>query len=210
MQFQRNFKKVTGSTRNNSSLPIKHKSKGLGLYKFPLVDEVPPGYYISRIMHAEDVVTKTGKNAVEVCYKLEPSHQCYQRVNKLLPKYNKNKYYYIKQRYVCNTTPYEDFVDSVSCVIDCDENGEFTTNDVIGIEEYVSLSYQSYSNIGGLDTRSPVFYDDIADPRYINTSKQTEPEVNEQDAPKTQPTESKTDYTDDDFDDFLDDDDGWI
>lgn len=159
VQIKRNIKKTSAVKRDVSIKPRKHKSNGFGKYQYPICGVVPAGYYVTRIMHAEDVVNNQGKDASVIYYKLEPFQQCYQRIFELLPNGYQEKYYYIKQQYVFGSKFYNEFVESMTDALYAEDG--FDIEDTIGVEEYVELSYKDYSDIGGFDSRYPVCYDDL-------------------------------------------------
>lgn len=158
--MNRNIKKAYA---DKSSMSKKHpktiKSNGLGMYKFPLIDEVPPGKYISRIMDVQETVTRRGEQAIAVFYKLESVVQCYKRVRGLLPDGYKKTYYHIKQVYPKDGQFFEDFSDAMSCELFGVEGYEVNIEDIIDIEEVIELSYADYCRIGGISKRDSVNYD---------------------------------------------------
>ena len=173
----------------NSQNTVKtFKSNGYGKYKFPTYDEVPAGHYFSKIIAVKETITKTGKNAIEVYYKIKNFSTCYQVVNGILPPTTDIPKYYIKQVYPKDTTYYAMFVDSMAEALDIGD-GEFTLNDIIGVTEYVNLSYDKY-DIGGFSERIPFEVED-----FIKLKK----DEHDEDV-----------YNEETYDDYHYDDDGYI
>lgn len=161
---------------NNQSFVLK--SKGFSKYKFPNFDDVPAGYYISRVMEIHHSKTAKGEPAIEIFYKLEPAWQCQKRINKKLPPDYDEKFYYIKQKHAEDKDPYNDFVDAMSLALYGVVGKKFDISEAIGVEEYVGLSYQGNNTIGGFDMRKPIFFEDIVE--CIEDSEENNPDFDEE------------------------------
>ena len=190
MEISRNIKKLTPkTTQTNYATPPGDKKHRLGKYRFPMIDEVPSGYYMSRIMHARNVRTKSGKDAVELFYKMLPLNYCYQIVNNIIPEDPKIKPFFVRQRYPKDSMYYEEFEYAMFEALDADADYELDLNDIIGLEERINLTYASDTAFGGIKDRVVCSMDDL---------------VNEQD-------EEEITHTDEDeyaYDEY--DDDGYI
>lgn len=148
-----NINRNSTMKRNSPSLT----SNGYSKYRFPVYDEVPSGQYFSKVKSAEYTTTKAGKPAIEVRYIMKDFNTCYKIYKGFVPENEKNPPFYIKQRYPQNTQYYEAFVDSMSEAL---EKESFALNEVIGVTEYVVLSYDK-SDIGGFSERYPFDEEDF-------------------------------------------------
>ena len=164
MYVKRNIKiggKVKGPTKIVEPLvrrnPRRFKSQGLGKYKFPIYDDIPAGDYYSKITSIKETITKSGKEAVEVFYEIKDGTTCYKIANGILPEDAENKPYYIKQVYPEGTQYYDDFVDSMAEAL---EKEDFEIDEVIGVTEYNTLSYDK-GDIGGFSRRCPCEWEDL-------------------------------------------------
>lgn len=146
--------KVEPIVKKNSR---KLKSNGYGKYKFPIYDDVPAGNYFSEVKAANPTITKSGKEAVEVFYEIKDGTTCYKIANGILPEDAENKPYYIKQVYPEGSQYYDNFVDSMAEALNKDE---FDYNDIVGITEYNTLSYDK-GDVGGFSKRMPFNFEDF-------------------------------------------------
>ena len=121
--------------------PPKLKGNGLGQYKYPVCGTVPEDYYITRIIDACQKTTIKGE-MIDVFYLLEPARQCYNRVNKLVPKGTKSDRYHIKQTYPVGSSFYEDFVSAMECALGVDPGTEIVLTDIIG---NIKKHYKAYA-----------------------------------------------------------------
>ena len=164
MKIQRNIHKqlpITPTTSVSQPSSLKARSTGLGKYRFPQIDDVPGGYYISRIMHIKDSPTKRGNTAVEVFYKLLPLQYCYQVVNNMIAEDPNMKPYYIRQKYPKNSIFYDAFIDKMFEALELDDEDELDLNEVIGLEEKIQLSYTSETAFGGITDRVACSLNDL-------------------------------------------------
>ena len=151
---KRNIKKTASSqTEPTAEMPNLFRSEGLSKYKFPTYDEVPAGYYFSKIEKVKPVTTKAGKPAYEVCYILRDGVTCYNIIKGNRPVDTEIKTYYIKQSYPTESQFFYDFIDAMAVALDIG-NKEFFIDDIVGVEEYVTLGY-GRSDIGGFTKREP-------------------------------------------------------
>ena len=137
--------------------PHRLKSNGFSKYKFPVYEEVPSAKYFSKITDAKYTVTKSGKDAVEILYEIKDGVTCYKIANGILPDDTQNNPYYIKQVYPEGSQYYNNFVDSMAEALD---KNDFELDEVIGVTEYTTLSYDK-SDIGGFSERVPFEWDDF-------------------------------------------------
>ena len=135
------------------------KSSGLGKYKYPTCDIVPPNTYFSKVKKVENVILKSGKKALRVYYILKDFIKCHKMVNELIPADTHIEKYYIKQDYPLGTQYYETFLDSMDEALNKGGIG-FSIEEIIGITEYVTLAYGK-CDIGGFTHRRPFVYDDF-------------------------------------------------
>lgn len=214
MHIQRNFKKRNPA--EVKSQPRRLISSGRGKYKYPVIDEVPAGYYFSKIDGATFTTTSKGKDAIEVLYELKDYTTCYKIATGMLPKDTEIKTYYIKQTYPEETQYYYAFTDSMA---DALEGKDFLPEDVIGVTEYVTLAYDK-SPIGGFTKRLYLTWEEFVEACKSQEEKNRrvyeyyddgyivskEPPVVETDAHSTDiENVDEDDYDeDDDFDDFMD------
>ncbi len=216
MHIKRNIKK-----RNPAeviSQPRRITSNNQGKYKYPIIDEVPPGHYFSKIDGAAFTITSKGKDAVEVLYELKDYTTCYKIATGMLPEDTEISSYYIKQTYPEKTQYYDTFADSMAEALGAKE---FLPEEVINITEYVTLAYDK-STIGGFTKRFYLTWEE-----FVEICKSQEEKsrcvyeccddgyITPKESPASQTTDQSTntevvnepDYDEDDeFDDFLDDD----
>ncbi len=134
---------------------------GLGLYRLPRCGEMPPGNYYSEVIHATYVTTKAGDKAVKVYYTLMDAIDCYQVANNIRPADTVIKKHYVIQVYPYGSTPYLDFTDSMAEALGLGYGVSFSLEDIIGVTEYVTLSFTSKGGIGGFDSRAPFKWSDF-------------------------------------------------
>lgn len=165
MKIQRNIQKqlpiAPASLSVNQPSSLKVKGRGLGKYSFPQMNEVPGGYYMSRIMYIQDSPTKKGTDAVEVCYKLLPLQYCFQVVNNMIAEDPNMKPYYIRQKYPKDSIFYDAFIDKMFEALELDDEDELDLNDVVGLEEKIQLSYTSETAYGGITDRVACSLNDL-------------------------------------------------
>lgn len=169
---KRNIKKTASSqTEPIAEMPNLFRSEGLSRYKYPNYDEVPAGYYFSKIEKVKPVTTKAGKPAYEVYYLLREGVTCYNIIKGNLPVDTDIKTYYIKQSYPMDTQYFFDFIDAMAVALDIG-NKEFFIDDIVGVEEYVTLEY-GRSDIGGFTKREPfefeAYLQEANEAEYVET-----------------------------------------
>ena len=151
---KRNIKKIsTLQTEPTAEITNLFRSEGLSRYKYPTCDAVPAGYYFSKIEKVNPVTTKAGKPAYEVYYLLREGVTCYNIIKGNRPVDTEIKTYYIKQSYPTESQFFFDFIDAMAVALDIG-NKEFFIDDIVGVEEYVTLEY-GRSDIGGFTKREP-------------------------------------------------------
>ena len=152
-------KRRISKTVNHTGLKNKSimlQSDGLGKYTFPVEKDVPTGYYASKIISAGYCSTRSGDNALEVFYEIEPIQQYINRVKGITVKNVCDVYYYIKQKYVINGEHFKRFVDAMAWVLDKSVGMAFSAENVINVEEYIRLEYPEGSTIGSIVDRAPL------------------------------------------------------
>ncbi len=158
MKKQDNTNHVTTTGISNKGAGYL-KSTGRSKYNFPRYGEIPAGNYFSTIMDARFMTTSSGKESVEVCYKMIDAVFCYKYVNGILPVDAKPKKHYVKQVYPLDSVYYDAFTDKMGKALN---KVNFHIDEIIGITEYISLAYDnSNSNIGGIKDRKPCTLDDF-------------------------------------------------
>ena len=157
MYTKRNIKKSQTKPSKGTSQASTLISTGKSKYVFPTYPDIQSGYYFSKIDEAKPTKTKSGDDAIEVFYEIKNGVTCYQIANGMLPKDTEIETYYIKQVYPTGTQYYEQLVDSMAEALG---NRKFYVEDIIGVTEYVSLSYNN-SNIGGFNERYPFEMEDF-------------------------------------------------
>lgn len=200
MKIKRNVKKFNNSNSKGCTQGTKLKSLGLGKYEFPTYNKVPGGEYFSEIKEARRTVSAKGKETIEVYYKIEDASTIYKIANGSLPATTKVDAYYIKQSYPIDTTYCDEFIDSMAEALGYDE---FDIKDVVGVTEHVKLSYGS-GNMGGFSKRIPFereWYEELEKDQPEETNDEIEL------VPSCENTIANAYNEDDEFDDFLDDDD---
>lgn len=206
----RNVKKFNNGNSKGCIQETKLRSLGLGKYEFPTYDKVPGGWYFSEIKEAKWIVSKAGKDALEVYYKIEDAGTIYKIVNGRLPDTEKIKTYYIKQIYIKGSPRYNTFVDSMAEELKC---VEFEVEDVLGITEHAKLVYDQ-GDIGGFRQRNPFkreWYHESEEAQEDEMYEEYEERQQNIEETELQSSgESASAVSDDnDFDDFLDDIDEW-
>ena len=220
MSISLNLKRNVCTKRNNSgakspatqkdsfqsNAPLMLQSTGRGKYRLPQEDEIPADTYVSRIMAATETVTRSGKKAIEVLYKLQQYTECYREVNGL-SNCDYSYYYYIKQIYTYGTQFYDEFVDAMANALNITRGNTFTLEQIVGITEAVKLGYYGNSKFGSFMGRCRICYEDLLkkpDNVVDETPVEEEPSDNDQDynePPKSSPINEDDD---DEFDNFLD------
>ena len=142
--------------RNSEELTFKRTSACK--YQFPVEENVPAGYYVSRIEEIHRSVTKNGEASYDVCYKIADLSMCYKKANNLLGDNEKLTYYYIKQRYVYDSDFDYEFVEAM---YNAGAEDSFSASDVIGITEKISLIYKVDGGLGSIDKRIPISRKDL-------------------------------------------------
>ena len=167
------------SPRSSSSSTRRSiKSSGSRKANVPMAkaNKIPPGVYRSKIASIKDVTTQAGDDAVEVVYDLTAADGSRLKMREIIPI---DSYYY------------EKFGDALISA-GLEEGADL--QDAIGIEEDVVLDYPSPGGIGHFKSRRPVFADTT--PVVIST-------------PDLDPIVADSDLNteaDEEFDDFLEDD----
>ena len=207
MYIKRNIKKFnnsnTAATTATAVIPAPQtiKSSGLGRYKLPTCDEVPAGPYFSEVVSARFKTTNSGKSAIEVMYDIKNGYTCKKIAIGKLPPNTPNEYH-IKQIYPDGTPYYEDFVDSMTEALGLKYGTAFTLDDIKGVTEFIKISYNSYSDLGGIEERCPLSWDEFMDlcaPQTVQQDSSTE------DNPSEHNDENDLEeYDDEEYDDFLD------
>ena len=222
--LKRNMKKKTYpiTTKPSNGIDIqKHMqygtsnsitSQGLGIYKYPSYDIIKAGNYFSVIDNVKKTKTKSGEKAIEVFYAIKPYDTCYKIATSQISKKDTNDTYYIRQKYPIDSEHYQCLVDSMAEAL-CRDH--FKLHDIIGVTEFIKLSYE-YSDIGGFAKRDYLTWEEFTDSciEHYNAQKQIMEEMAEI-TNKSEPAEeyntkelNNQEYDEDDeFDDFLDDDD---
>ncbi len=116
---------------------IKFHRKPSMAYKYPKYDEVKPGQYFAEVKVIEEVTTRKGDLAVDICYDIVNhfQHARYiQGLTNVQPKHFK-----IKERIVRNSTREDNFIESLCGFYDLDDN--VTDKDYIGLTEIFSIGY---------------------------------------------------------------------
>ena len=107
---------------------------------------------------------------------------------------------------------YEDFVDSMTEALGLPYGTAISLEDIQGITEFVKISYSSSSDLGGIDQRCPMMWDEFMDlcaPKDNQENYSTNIHPNNEDE-ENLPVPSETSECtndDDEFDNFLEDDD---
>lgn len=161
MEENKVLKRKQKNDVNDGSFELE--SDGLGSFRFPFIDDVPAGYYVSYIVNAEKTVTRSGEDTILVYYEIEPYSQCKARMNNRLPKYHQEEYYYIIQSYPYGTPFIRGFKDAMSTALFGDTRGKFTQDDVVGVEEVVNLTYANVKSMGGFSSRRPLDPQELID-----------------------------------------------
>ncbi len=150
--------KIQRKTRNvaNNRIPIKkslpqNKTLGFSDYRLPYVDTIPADQYYSKIVHIEATLTRSGKKAIAVYYKIIKFSDMYQKVNKLSDR--ETKILHIKQIYPLDSQPYVDFLQAMHDILGIAYEDELDIEQVINITEAIKISYSSSSGIGGISSR---------------------------------------------------------
>lgn len=183
------------------------------VYKYPMCGEVPPGYYKSVIEKVRETTTKSGKVGVEVCYKIEPFCQVYQDAKGKIDKGDK-VFYYIKQLYIYGSPYFDNFVKAMTKHLKLKNDDEFNDINLMGIEEAIDISYNDYSEIGGIKQRVPYTFEIIKSMVPDDGEEDEDAEVNKEECQEVEEAKSPSIHKktvnildDDEFDDFLDEDD---
>lgn len=161
-KIRRNIRKInTQSASTNSNTyannePIMLQSDGLGKYTFPVEEDVPTGYYISKIVSAESCLTRSGDQAIEVFYEIEPFRQYINRVKGLAEENFCDIHHYIKQKYPLNREHFKRFVDAMARALDKDIGVGFLAEKVVGVEEYIHIEYPDGQHFGCITDRAPL------------------------------------------------------
>ena len=151
-------RKAKNTENNRTSAKMKlpqNKKLGFSDYRLPYADTIPADQYYSKIVHIEDTVTRSGKKAIAVFYKIIKFSDMYQKVNKLYDC--KTKRLHIKQIYPLDSQPYVDFLQAMHETLDIAYEDELDMEQVINVTEAIKISYTSSSGIGGISSR--VYWD---------------------------------------------------
>lgn len=168
--------------------PHKFKSYGYGKYHYPTYEQVPSGEYFSKIIHAEDSHTYTGKYAIEILYEIRALPVCYKIANGLMKDDGSEGIHFIKLK-LSEASPYfQAFIDSMSEALKCGDEG-FELSDIKGITEHVKLAYNG--NYADYIERFHYEFEDYIDPKLLNENNDEEYDIDYLD------DEKNFDYLDD-------------
>lgn len=217
--FQNSY---VGTSANNMAAPNPPNIR-LGDYKFPISDKVKGNFYFSRIDYVNDsATTKSGEPAIEVFYTIIDQQICYKIAAGIIKGKATHEAHHIRQLYPKGKFRYQALVDSVT-----ESLGHTITqaSDFHGVTEWVKLEYTDYG-IGGFTKRDPISWKEVKE-SFIDSIQQqnmimnsyVDDETTEIDndsncsskcsnIPDTYNAENDNDF-DDEFDDFLPDDDYW-
>ena len=137
------------NVNKGNSKQVYHSS-GMSKYVFPYETSIRAGKYISIVEDAKETTTSRGKDGIIVYYKIRDAIDLYNRINEKVPEGTPIKTYYIKQIYPEGTGFYDAFLDSMAEALDTES---VNLNDVVGVIEYVTLSYKSKDSMGGYSKR---------------------------------------------------------
>lgn len=173
-------KKVTGSILGNSKKSGSLKREKVVNFEFIYRSSVPAGRYHSTVKKVKEVTTKKGFPALEVCYELKPLGS------------ESSQTYNVKQVYPEGTKHYDNFVDAMAETINASADQEISFKDLIGVTEEVAVDYPDGGDWGTFVDRKPL--------------ENATAEVSEISNNQIQSLLSDCD-DDDEFDDFLPEDD---
>lgn len=151
--------------------PRKFKSYGYGKYHYPTYEQVPSGEYFSKIIHAEEAVTYTGKYAIEIFYEIRALHICYKIANGLMEDDGSDGIHFIKLKLNEASPYYQLFIDSMSEALECGDEG-FELTDINGVTEHVKLAYNG--DYADYIDRFPYEFEDYIDPKLHNENNNTD------------------------------------
>jgi hypothetical protein len=164
-------KKIEDYTPKKASTKLpKPKAWGYGHYQFPYVDDVPADMYFSEIVCVEEVETTKGKKGITVFYLIANFYLAYRSINKITLPTDVEKFYYIKQTYLYDSTYYTDFIEAMYEAMDfeVDNDEEYidvSLNDFVGVREAITIAYKNVNGIGSIVSRCPWSKQDFVD-RY--------------------------------------------
>ena len=122
-------------------------------YKFPKMDKVEPGRYFSEVKHIEEVISRKGEYAVDVCYDIVCSYQHARYMLGLTD--TPPQHYKIKQRIIRNSDSEAEFIVSLGDFYDLDDNSPASA--YIGLTELYSIGYFGDDDcIGSIHSRSGI------------------------------------------------------
>ena len=151
MKIQRKARNIVNNRASVKMILPQNKKLGFSDYCLPYVEIVPADRYYSKIVHIEDAVTRSGKKAIAVYYKIIKFSDMYQKVNKLSDR--KTKILHIKQIYPLDSQPYVDFLQAMHEALGIAYEEELDMEQIINVTETIEISYSSYSGIGGISSR---------------------------------------------------------
>lgn len=158
-------------------------------YDYPVVKNVKPGEYIAKIDRCEFANTKRGVPALVVSYTLE--------------SYNdSDEKHFIKQSYPKDSRPLEHFNIAMTKALNLEEGEEYEPDDCIGVKEKVTLTYKDEDGFGNFSKREP-----IRDEEDNDNSGQHTMVDNTSTSQNMRLSPSDESLEDDEFEDFLDDED---
>lgn len=154
--IQRNVKKISGKKEVRKDEPMVLEIDEYADYSFILDGEVPAGYYYSKIVHAEPMVTKSkNEPAVMVFYKIKGLRACYKILNGEKPTKKENKIYRVKEVYPMSTQYYKNFVRAMQITLGLSKQSKPTTKDVVGVEEHIFIGFDGPGKFGSIKNREP-------------------------------------------------------
>ena len=182
-------------------------------YKLPYPSQVPAGDYISRVVSAKETTTKSGNDAIEVCYEIKDASICEKILKGKLPSNTNIPAHNIRQVYPLGTSFFDSYCEAMAEAVGADE---MDLDDTIGVTEKVTLDYGN-ANIGGYVERQPLNpseYDKVF--RKLKPPKSNLLDDSEDDSKSSASFKSKKnisssesrviyDVEDDELEDFLDD-----
>ena len=106
-------------------------------YVFPTIDEIPPAYYLARVMAVEPSTTGRGEPAVDVCYAFTADY---------------TDFYFVRQRYAKGGIHYKKLIAAL-CKAGAPAGKSIAA--AVGTLEIVSFGYPTSSEIGSIIQRKP-------------------------------------------------------
>ncbi|MBQ4528303.1 MAG: hypothetical protein II998_09540 [Clostridia bacterium] len=141
-------------TRNylGSKTSFKLTRKKANNFNLPYPNQVPAGDYISRVVSAKETITKSGNDAIEVCYEIKEASICEKILNGKLSSNTNIPTYNIRQIYPLGTSFFDNYCEAMAEAVGIDE---MDLDDTIGVTEHVTLDYGN-ATIGGYIGRHPL------------------------------------------------------